>query len=139
MKNYTAKQVALEVLKKAEECLRKSELLKKAHSEKDQTPPDGVKAQMAPEKNPKEIKEKNNEPTGMADKEDKRLKKAESKHDRCAEHVKENSPEVKNPHAVCVAEGVKPAAWKKSESVSKLAKFIEDRKSKRLSKGENNG
>lgn len=42
------------------------------------------------------------------------VKKAnESKHDRCVEHVKENSPEVKNPHAVCVAEGVKPSKWKK--------------------------
>lgn len=42
-------------------------------------------------------------------------KAAESKHDRCVEHVKENSPEVKNPHAACVAQGVKPAAWGKSE------------------------
>lgn len=39
-----------------------------------------------------------------------------SKHDRCVEDVKANSPGVKNPHAVCVAEGVKPAAWKKSEA-----------------------
>lgn len=44
------------------------------------------------------------------------MQKAEkSKHDRCVEHVKENSPEVKNPHAVCVAEGVKPAKWGKAE------------------------
>jgi len=35
-------------------------------------------------------------------------KAAESKHDRCVEHVKEQSPSVKNPHAVCVAAGVKP-------------------------------
>lgn len=139
MKQYTAKEVALEVLKKAEECLKKSALLKK---EKDATPPDGVKAQVAPEKNPKENKEKEGtHPTGTADVEDKRLKKAEkeSKHDRCVEHVKENSPEVKNPHAVCVAEGVKPEAWKKSEGVANLAKFMEDVKSKRLSKGSSNG
>lgn len=43
------------------------------------------------------------------------LLKGETKHDRCVEHVKENSPEVKNPHAVCVAEGVKPEKWKKNE------------------------
>lgn len=42
-----------------------------------------------------------------------KVKKAQSMHDRCVEHVKENSPEVKNPHAVCVAEGVKPKKWKK--------------------------
>lgn len=53
------------------------------------------------------------------------LAKAEkSKHDRCVEHVKENSPEVKNPHAVCVAEGVKPAKWSKSEAIdAQLKKF----------------
>jgi hypothetical protein len=43
------------------------------------------------------------------------LAKAESKHDRCVEDVKRNSPDVKNAHAVCVAEGVKPAKWGKSE------------------------
>ena len=42
-----------------------------------------------------------------------KVKKTQSKHDRCVEHIKENSPDVKNPHAVCVAEGVKPAKWKK--------------------------
>lgn len=42
------------------------------------------------------------------------IKKAdETKHDRCAEGVKEKSPEVKNPHAVCVAAGVEPDKWKK--------------------------
>jgi hypothetical protein len=44
------------------------------------------------------------------------LKKAESKHDRCVKDVERNSPEVKNPHAVCVAEGVKPAKWGKAEA-----------------------
>lgn len=42
----------------------------------------------------------------------------ESKHDRCVRHVKENSPGVDNPHAVCVAEGVRPAAWGKSEELA---------------------
>ena len=50
------------------------------------------------------------------------LKAEKSKHDRCVEHVKENSPEVSNPHAVCVAEGVKPASWNKSEMKHKLIK-----------------
>ncbi len=50
------------------------------------------------------------------------LKKAEeSKHDRCVKDVERNSPEVKNPHAVCVAEGVKPAKWKKSENPDREA------------------
>ena len=41
-------------------------------------------------------------------------KGGKTKHDRCVEGVKENSPEVTNPHAVCVAAGVRPAKWKKS-------------------------
>ncbi len=43
---------------------------------------------------------------------------SKSKHDSCVEHVKENSPEVKNPHAVCVAEGIEPAKWEKSEKIA---------------------
>jgi hypothetical protein len=43
------------------------------------------------------------------------LGKAQTKHSRCVEDVKRNSPDVKNPHAVCVAEGVKPGNWGKSE------------------------
>lgn len=43
------------------------------------------------------------------------LAKAESKHDRCVKDVERNSPDVKNAHAVCVAEGVKPEKWGKSE------------------------
>lgn len=38
----------------------------------------------------------------------------ETKHDRCAREVKEKSPDVRNPHAVCVSAGVEPDAWKKS-------------------------
>jgi len=48
-----------------------------------------------------------------------KMHKGESKHDRCVADVKENSPDVKNPHAVCVAEGVKPAKWGKSEEMAK--------------------
>jgi hypothetical protein len=40
-------------------------------------------------------------------------KATESKHDRCVESVEQSSPEVKNPHAVCVARGVTPRKWKK--------------------------
>jgi hypothetical protein len=43
------------------------------------------------------------------------LAKAETKHDRCVKDVEANSPDVKNAHAVCVAEGVKPEKWSKSE------------------------
>jgi hypothetical protein len=45
----------------------------------------------------------------------------ETKHDRCVEHVKENSPEVTNPHAVCVAQGVYPEKWKKSMTKTESA------------------
>lgn len=65
--------------------------------------------------------------------------KAETKHDRCVEHVKENSPGVSDPHAVCVAEGVKPSKWKKSEELYEnlevLAKTLGEED--RLSKSEN--
>jgi hypothetical protein len=53
------------------------------------------------------------------------LAKAEkTKHARCVEHVKENSPGVSNPHAVCVAEGVKPGNWGKSEAEEMKHKLI---------------
>lgn len=43
-----------------------------------------------------------------------RIEKAQqTKHDRCVEEVKEKSPEVDNPHAVCVSAGVEPEKWKK--------------------------
>lgn len=43
------------------------------------------------------------------------LEKADkSKHDRCVEQVEEQNPDVKNPHAVCVAAGVEPEKWNKS-------------------------
>ena len=43
------------------------------------------------------------------------FKAEKSKHDRCVEQVKEKSPEVKSPHAVCVSAGVVPEKWHKSE------------------------
>lgn len=43
------------------------------------------------------------------------MKAEKSKHDRCVEHVEANSPGVRNAHAVCVAEGVKPSNWGKAE------------------------
>lgn len=67
-KKYTAKEAAVQVLKKAEELYKASV-----------------------------------------------LSKSESKHDRCVKDVERNSPDVTNAHAVCVAEGVKPAKWNKSE------------------------
>ena len=42
------------------------------------------------------------------------ITKEETKHDRCVEEVSQD-PSIKNPHAVCVAAGVKPEKWKKSE------------------------
>lgn len=46
-----------------------------------------------------------------------KLNKAEkSKHDRCVEQVKEKSPDVKNPHAVCISVGAVPEKWGKNGS-----------------------
>ena len=41
------------------------------------------------------------------------MSKEESKHDRCVKEVEESSPEVRNPHAVCISRGVTPRKWKK--------------------------
>lgn len=41
-------------------------------------------------------------------------KGGETKHDRCVEHIKAKSPNIENPHAACVAVGVRPAKWGKS-------------------------
>jgi len=46
---------------------------------------------------------------------EKKDKSGRTKHDRCVEHVKENSPDVDNPHAVCVSRGVYPEKWSKAE------------------------
>lgn len=70
------------------------------------------------------------------------MKNEKSKFGRCVEGVKENSPEVKSPEAVCVAEGVKPEQQKaegETEHASiprlilsaKLSKFMEHKHSKR--------
>lgn len=42
------------------------------------------------------------------------MTKGETKHDRCAREVAAKNPDVKNPHAVCVAEGIRPEKWGKS-------------------------
>lgn len=75
-KQYTPKQAAFAVLEKVGELLKKSELLKtekleKAEpkgeihpKEKEQAPPDHVQTQQAPENNPKEQAEGNNELAG---------------------------------------------------------------------------
>jgi hypothetical protein len=66
---------------------------------------------------------------------------SESKFKRCMEDVKENSPEVKSPAGVCVAEGVKPSQQKMESDKAfipaalvgsaKLAKFMERKHAKR--------
>lgn len=75
-KKYTAQEAAIAVLKKAGEMLKKFEATKtapiqkseqipaKASEEKDATPSDNVETQVAPEKNPKEQAEGNNELAG---------------------------------------------------------------------------
>lgn len=74
-KKYSAKEAAIAVLKKAEEVLKKSEALKKAaafsdSNEKEESqgestnPGERVKEQVAPDKNPKEEAEGNNELAG---------------------------------------------------------------------------
>src|SRR5581483_6920372 len=85
-KQYTPKQVTIAILGKVEELLKKSELTKAKDDAK------MVQCNKCGD-----------------------MYKAESKHDRCVEHVKQVSPGVNNPHAVCVAEGVKPESWNKSE------------------------
>lgn len=45
-----------------------------------------------------------------------KIEGSKSKHDRCVEHVEESNPNIRNPHAVCVAAGVKPSEWNKAES-----------------------
>jgi hypothetical protein len=37
-----------------------------------------------------------------------------TKFDRCVEGVKQNSPDIDTPEAVCVSRGVEPSSWKKS-------------------------
>lgn len=69
-KLFTARQAAQAVLEKTRELLKKSDLLKaepvgEIHpKEKEQAPSDDVRAQKAPEANPKEQAEGNNELAG---------------------------------------------------------------------------
>jgi hypothetical protein len=117
-KHYTAKQAAEAVLKKVHDLLQKSELNKKymgfkAVEESARESGASDPAAVAAAAGRKKYGKKAFQEAAAAGK--KMGKAEESKHDRCVEHVKENSPEVKNPHAVCVAEGVRPAKWSKSE------------------------
>lgn len=142
-KTYSAKETAVEVLKKAEEILKKAEFLKaKQHQKEDEAyevkdkkekGKARVESQVAPEDNKKEQKEEDKK--GKLDQQLAKAEDGKSKHDRCAEHVKEQSPEVKNPHAACVEQGVRPEKWSKNENmgVAKLAKFM-DRKMGKLKK-----
>jgi len=43
-----------------------------------------------------------------------------TKFDRCVEGVKENSPDVDKPEAVCVAAGVRPTSWGKNMGEEKI-------------------
>lgn len=62
-----------------------------------------------------EPEKKEKKPFEKSEKASEKIEKEESKHDRCARKVKEKNPDVDNPHAVCVAAGVEPEKWKKSE------------------------
>lgn len=62
------------------------------------------------------------------------MHKKETKFDRCVEHVKEQSPKVKSPEAVCVSQGVKPEKWNKNEALEK-AKVDEITEQKRKESG----
>lgn len=59
-------------------------------------------------KDKRQLRSPENQEVGM-DKADK------TKHDRCVEEVSKD-PSIDNPHAVCVAAGVEPEKWKKSET-----------------------
>lgn len=124
-KEYSAREAAVAILDKVKAMAKahqeKLEIIKKA-APQNQTfaQASGIKvpqpsAPKAPEKvidntKSKELKLKK----FMDHKNEKKLQKtSESKHDRCAKEVKEKNPEVENPHAVCVAAGVKPAKWSK--------------------------
>lgn len=74
-----------------------------------------VPQQDAPKANEKMISNKELKLKKFMDfRKEKLLSKAEkSKHDKCVDEVKEQSPKVDNPHAVCVAAGVKPEKWGK--------------------------
>lgn len=63
-KKYSAKEAALAVLRKAEELLKKSEVMKKAEAQPDASK-NSIEEQPAPSKNPDEQKEGNNQGPGV--------------------------------------------------------------------------
>lgn len=69
-------------------------------------------------KDKRELRSPENQAVG-ADENPSEMDKADkTKHDRCVEEVSKD-PSIDNPHAVCVAAGVEPEKWKKSEEVKK--------------------
>lgn len=126
-KEYSAKEAAVSLLDrvkaKALEHMKKSE--KKTESTEERlekaAPQNQTAAQAAGIEVPQPSAPKANEKMIAKPKEMKlkkfmdkmSLKRAEkSKHDRCVEQVKEKSPDVDSPHAVCVAAGVRPEKWR---------------------------
>lgn len=124
-KEYTAKEAAIELLNKvkakAQGHLAKSQKeggdLTKANAEELKIP-----EQKTPKANEKVIVEPQAEGVKKSEKKLKKFMKsrhekmekaAKSKHDRCVEQVEEKSPDVKNPHAVCISAGVMPEKWGK--------------------------
>ena len=120
-KEYTPREAAIALLDhvkaKAVEHLKKKEELEKAspqnqnaaHRDDLNIPqPDAPKANEKIIDSRKEIKLKK-----FMDRKMEKRAGQESKHDRCAEEVEAKNPDVQNPHAVCVAAGVRPAKWSK--------------------------
>lgn len=69
-------------------------------------------------KDKRELRSPENKAVG-ADSNSPEMDKADkTKHDRCVEEVSKD-PSIDNPHAVCVAAGVEPSKWKKSEGMVK--------------------
>jgi len=151
-KKYTAREAAFAVLAKAHEMLEKSSLVKAENPDEKQDAELGERVEHLCEEHMLENRgaerkeghrivkseecikcnmKKPSPSTGQgstlrrpASDAKWQMDKAETKHDRCVEHVKENSPDVSNPHAVCVSEGVKPSKWKKSEDMKKQAPMM---------------
>lgn len=113
-----------------------------AHMIKKENPDKDADAKLG-EKVEKEVEEHFKENKDAEKKEGHKLmvkSDEKSKFGRCVEGVKENSPKVTSPEAVCVAEGVKPEQQKSEKDTAiiprlvasaKLSKFMEHMHSKR--------
>lgn len=69
-------------------------------------------------KHKRELRSPENQAVGADEKSSAIDKADKTKHDRCVEEVSKD-PSIDNPHAVCVAAGVEPEKWKKSEEIKK--------------------